>query len=214
MTTLVKCMSLLKVQVIYFSGNFKSFSFDEISTAVDSEIMSIKEKLIDGLTASFVIIQQNRLEVCDSETCVNRCKEKTEGEKAFAAAAAANYVAAQINRQLSEMPAGEDTEKSEANQPDGKQSVCSPAGEEMEREAAQVANLIAETGKTELEREEAANQPDGKQSGCSLSGEEMKREAAQVANLIAVTGKTELEREEAANQPDGKPRHNHIYVCL
>jgi hypothetical protein len=176
--------------------------------------MSIKEKLIDGLTASFVIIQQNRLEVCDSETCVNRCKEKTEGEKAFAAAAAANYVAAQINRQLSEMPAGEDTEKSEANQPDGKQSVCSPAGEEKEREAAQVANLIAETGKTELEREEAANQPDGKQSGWSLSGEEMKREAAQVANLIAVTGKTELEREEAANQPDGKPRHNHIYVCL
>ena len=213
MTTLVKCMSLLKVQVIYFSGNFKSFSFDEISTAVDSEIMSIKEKLIDGLTASFVIIQQNRLEVCDSETCVNRCKEKTEGEKAFAAAAAANYVAAQINRQLSEMPAGEDTEKSEANQPDGKQSVCSPAGEEKEREAAQVANLIAETGKTELEREEAANQPDGKQSGW-FSGEEMKREAAQVANLIAVTGKTELEREEAANQPDGKPRHNHIYVCL
>ncbi len=213
MTTLVKCMSLLKVQVIYFSGNFNSFSFDEISTAVDSEIMSIKEKLIDGLTASFVIIQQNRLEVCDSETCVNRCKEKTEGEKAFAAAAAANYVAAQINRQLSEMPAGEDTEKSEANQPDGKQSVCSPAGEEMEREAAQVANLIAETGKTELEREEAANQPDGKQSGW-FSGEEMKREAAQVANLIAVTGKTELEREEAANQPDGKPRHNHIYVCL
>ena len=213
MTTLVKCMSLLKVQVIYFSGNFKSFSFDEISTAVDSEIMSIKEKLIDGLTASFVIIQQNRLEVCDSETCVNRCKEKTEGEKAFAAAAAANYVAAKINRQLSEMPAGEDTEKSEANQPDGKQSVCSPAGEEMEREAAQVANLIAETGKTELEREEAANQPDGKQSGW-FSGEEMKREAAQVANLIAVTGKTELEREEAANQPDGKPRHNHIYVCL
>jgi len=213
MTTLVKCMSLLKVQVIYFSGNFNSFSFDEISTAVDSEIMSIKEKLIDGLTASFVIIQQNRLEVCDSETCVNRCKEKTEGEKAFAAAAAANYVAAQINRQLSEMPAGEDTEKSEANQPDGKQSVCSPAGEEKEREAAQVANLIAETGKTELEREEAANQPDGKQSGW-FSGEEMKREAAQVANLIAVTGKTELEREEAANQPDGKPRHNHIYVCL
>jgi hypothetical protein len=206
-------MSLLKVQVIYFSGNFKSFSFDEISTAVDSEIMSIKEKLIDGLTASFVIIQQNRLEVCDSETCVNRCKEKTEGEKAFAAAAAANYVAAKINRQLSEMPAGEDTEKSEANQPDGKQSVCSPAGEEMEREAAQVANIIAETGKTELEREEAANQPDGKQSGW-FSGEEMKREAAQVANLIAVTGKTELEREEAANQPDGKPRHNHIYVCL
>jgi hypothetical protein len=206
-------MSLLKVQVIYFSGNFKSFSFDEISTAVDSEIMSIKEKLIDGLTASFVIIQQNRLEVCDSETCVNRCKEKTEGEKAFAAAAAANYVAAKINRQLSEMPAGEDTEKSEANQPDGKQSVCSPAGEEKEREAAQVANLIAETGKTELEREEAANQPDGKQSGW-FSGEEMKREAAQVANLIAVTGKTELEREEAANQPDGKPRHNHIYVCL
>jgi len=213
MTTLVKCMSLLKVQVIYFSGNFKSFLFDEISTAVDSEIMSIKEKLIDGLTASFVIIQQNRLEVCDSETCVNRCKEKTEGEKAFAAAAAANYVAAQINRQLSEMPAGEDTEKSEANQPDGKQSVCSLSGEEMEREAAQVANLIAETGKTELEREEAANQPDGKQSGW-FSGEEMKREAAQVANLIAVTGKTELEREEAANQPDGKPRHNHIYVCL
>ena len=213
MTTLVKCMSLLKVQVIYFSGNFKSFSFDEISTAVDSEIMSIKEKLIDGLTASFVIIQQNRLEVCDSETCVNRCKEKTEGEKAFAAAASANYVAAKINRQLSEMPAGEDTEKSEANQPDGKQSVCSPAGEEMEREAAQVANIIAETGKTELEREEAANQPDGKQSGW-FSGEEMKREAAQVANLIAVTGKTELEREEAANQPDGKPRHNHIYVCL
>jgi hypothetical protein len=206
-------MSLLKVQVIYFSGNFKSFSFDEISTAVDSEIMSIKEKLIDGLTASFVIIQQNRLEVCDSETCVNRCKEKTEGEKAFAAAAAANYVAAQINRHLSEMPAGEDTEKSEANQPDGKQSVCSPAGEEKEREAAQVANLIAVTGKTELEREEAANQPDGKQSGW-FSGEEMKREAAQVANLIAVTGKTELEREEAANQPDGKPRHNHIYVCL
>ena len=162
MTTLVKCMSLLKVQVIYFSGNFKSFSFDEISTAVDSEIMSIKEKLIDGLTASFVIIQQNRLEVCDSETCVNRCKEKTEGEKAFAAAAAANYVAAQINRQLSEMPAGEDTEKSEANQPDGKQSGCSLSGEEMKREAAQVANLIAVTGKTELEREEAANQPDGK----------------------------------------------------
>ena len=213
MTTLVKCMSLLKVQVIYFSVNFKSFLFDEISTAVDSEIMSIKEKLIDGLTASFVIIQQNRLEVCDSETCVNRCKEKTEGEKAFAAAAAANYVAVQINRQLSEMPAGEDTEKSEANQPDGKQSVCSPAGEEKEREAAQVANLIAVTGKTELEREEAANQPDGKQSGW-FSGEEMKREAAQVANLIAVTGKTELEREEAANQPDGKPRHNHIYVCL
>jgi hypothetical protein len=97
--------------------------------------MSIKEKLIDGLTASFARVQQNRLEVCDSETCVNRCKEKTEGEKAFAAAAAANYVAAQINRQLSE-----------------------PAGEE----AVQVANLIAETGKTELEGEEAANQPDGK----------------------------------------------------
>ena len=123
--------------------------------------MSIQEKLIDGLTASFARIQQNRVEVCDSVTCVNRCKEKTEGEKAFAAAAAANYVAAQINRQLSE-PAGEDTGKSEANQPDGKQSGFGTSGEEMEREAAQVANLIAVTGKTELEREEAANQPDGK----------------------------------------------------
>jgi hypothetical protein len=48
-----------------------------------------------------------------------------------------------------------------ANQPDGKQSGWF-SGEEMEREAAQVANLIAVTGKTELEREEAANQPDGK----------------------------------------------------
>jgi hypothetical protein len=48
---------------------------------VDSEIMSMKEKLIDGLTASFAIVQQNRLEVCDSETCVNRCKEKRKGKR-------------------------------------------------------------------------------------------------------------------------------------
>jgi hypothetical protein len=60
------------------------------------------------------------------------------------------------------MPAGEDTVKSEANQPDGIKSGCSLSGEEMKREAAQVANLIAVTGKTEMEREEAANQPDGK----------------------------------------------------
>jgi hypothetical protein len=154
--------------------------------------VSIKDKLVDGLTASFARVQQNRVEVCDGEACINRCKENTEGEKAFAAAAATNYVAAQITQQLSEMPAGEDPEKSDANQPDGKQSET-PAGEDAEKSA--------------------ANQPDGKQR-CSPAGEEMEREAVQVASLIAVTGKTELERVEAANQPDEKPRRNHIYVCL